>query len=107
MIPKKGDKIYVNSAYHISRGSADVEGGLATVEKVSVGISGGEECLFVTVEEHPGHNYNWSQCLSEEQEKLKKRFDKSKAHTCPDVDTPWIEEGDIVNGQPYTGKPIW
>ena len=108
MIPKKGDKIYVDSHYHISRGSDDVEGGLATVENVYEGISGGKKCIFVSVKEHPGTGYNWSQLLSKEQEKLKKQFGKEKAHPCPDIDTPWIEEGDITgNGEVYKGKSIW
>lgn len=104
VIPKKGDKVYVDSHYHISRGSDDVEGGLATIETVYEEISGGEKYTIITVEEHPGVGYNWSQFLSKKQEELKKQFGKSKAYPCPDIDTPWIEEGDIVNGKPYEGR---
>ena len=105
--PKVGDEIYVSSHFSISNGSSDCVGGLAKVVKVSSGISGGDSCLFVDVKEHPGHSYNWSQILSKEQDKLKKEFGKNRAYPDPDIDTPWIEDGDIVNGEVYHGKPIW
>lgn len=107
MRPKKGDKIYVDTHLHISRGSDDVVGGLATVTNVTDDISGGEPCVFVEVKEHPGHSYNWSQFLEKQQEALKVQFGDKAAYPDPDVDTPWIEEGDIVDGKPYKGPPIW
>lgn len=97
-LPKIGDKIYVDSHYYISHGSDDVEGGIATVS--------GVDKTFVETEEHPGHAYNWK-FLGPEQEGLKKKFGASKAHACPDIDTPFIEEGDFVNGKKYKGPPIW
>jgi hypothetical protein len=112
---KVGQKIYVESAFHISNGSADVVGGLATVTEVKEDISAGKPALFVSVKEHPGTAYNW-EILSEKQENLKNRFGTSKAHPDPDVDTPWIEDGDIVggkingkdyHGEVYHGKDIW
>jgi hypothetical protein len=88
--PKVGDEIYIPTSLHISRGSDDVQGGLATISDVSQGISGGELTWFVGVKEE-----------------LKKKFGKSRAYPDPDVDTPWIQEGDIVNGQKYHGPDIW
>jgi len=99
---KVGDKIYVKTSLHISSGSLDVIGGLATVSKVSkIG-----EDIFVDVLEHPQHSYNWAY-LSKLQSKLKKEFGKKKAYPDPDIDTPWIEEGDFVNGEGYHGRPQW
>lgn len=107
MKPKVGSKIYVRSHFCISRGGDDVVGGLATVTRVYEDISGGEKHVFVEVAEHPGNGYNWSQFLEKEQDKLKKQFGESVAHPDPDVDTPWIQDGDWVDGKVYHGKPIW
>lgn len=109
---KVGQEIYVETHLHISRGSDDVIGGRATVTKVTKQISGGEPCLFVEVAEHPDTSYNWSQHLSKEQTKLKKEFGEKRAYPDPDVDTPWIEDGDWVsfdgeNSHEYHGDPIW
>lgn len=106
-LERPSGEIYVGSHFYISEGSRDVVGGLAKISDVSEGISGGEPCIFVEVEEHPGHSYNWTQMLSKEQAKLKKEFGKKRAYADPDIDTPWIEEGDIVDGKPYHGDPIW
>lgn len=106
-VPKVGSDIYVSSSFSISNGSSDVVGGLGKVKNVECGISGGQPCIFIEVVEHPGRSYNWSQILLKEQAKLKKEFGKKRAYPDPDIDTPWIEEGDIVNGVPYKGKPIW
>jgi hypothetical protein len=112
---KVGQKIYVESALHMSRGSDDVVGGLATVTKISEGISAGKPALFVVVKEHPGVAYNW-EVLSEKQEALKERFGKNKAYPDPDIDRPWIQDGDTVSGkingkvynnEVYHGKDIW
>jgi hypothetical protein len=104
---KVGQKIYVETSLYLSHGSDDVIGGLATINKVEEGISGGVPCLFVSVKEHPGHSYNWSHYLKKDQERLKKEFGKNKAHASPDIDRPWIEKGDTVNGKIYDGDPIW
>jgi hypothetical protein len=104
-VPKVGDKIYVESHFYISRGSDDVTGGLATVTRVDRTYEKYGN-LFVEVAEHPGHSYNWIM-LAEEQEKLKKEFGNKLAYPSPDIDTPWIEPGDIVNGVVYNGPPIW
>ena len=103
---KKGDKIYVNSSYYLSHGSDDFEGGIATVSKVTENMSAGNKTPFVEIKERPGSSYDWKE-LSKKQKELKKEFGTQKAHPKPDVDRPWIEPGDIVNGQIYKGKPIW
>ena len=104
---KIGDKIYIHGSCSISNGSSDVAGGLATIKKITNGISGGEPCRFVELEGIPGHSYNWDCYLKQDQAKLKKEYGKQKAKPDPDIDTPWIEAGDIVDGKVYTGKPIW
>jgi hypothetical protein len=105
--PKVGQKIYIRTSLHISSGHLDVAGGKATIKRVFKGMSGGVMVDFVEIEEVPGPQYNWEQFLSKEQEKLKKQYGKQKAHPDPDIDTPWIEEGDIVNGKKYHGPDIW
>lgn len=104
---KPGSKIYIQGSCSISNGSSDVRGGLATVKKITTSISGGEKCRFVELEGIPGHSYNWDQFLKKEQSRLKKEYGKQTAKPDPDIDTPWIESGDIVNGEVYQGKPIW
>lgn len=101
-VPEVGDKIYVDSSFSISNGSSDVVGGLATVTKVDKEDYG----IFVSVKEHPGHSYNW-EILAENQNELRKEFGSKKAYPDPDIDTPWIEDGDAVNGHVYHGPDIW
>ncbi len=81
--PEPGDMIYVDTHLYMSIGVDDVEGGLATVSKVTMGVSAGNPTPFVSVDEHPGHSYNWVM-LSERQEHLKKEFGDLRAHACPD-----------------------
>jgi len=100
--PKVGDKIYIPSECYISHGSDDVDGGLATVKNVTKV----NKYTYIEVKENPGTEYVW-EYLSKKQEKLKKEFGKKKARKCPDIDTPWIEEGDTVDGKVYHGPPIW
>lgn len=104
--PKVGSKIYVNSSFYISHGSDDFVGGIATISKVYQDISGGKKTWFIEIEERPDTAYNY-EILAEEQKKLKKEFGKQKAHPDPDIDTPWIEDGDWVDGKVYHGKDIW
>lgn len=109
-LPKIGDKIYIPSAYHISNGEDDVEGGLATVESIEVSKFVPLEhpnSIFVTfVETGKAVSYNWKH-LMKNQEKWSKEYVDKAAHPSPDINTPWIEEGDIVNGSKYKGPPIW
>ena len=83
----------------ISNGSSDVVGGLATISCVEQ--KGGY--VWVTVKEHPNRTHNW-EMLQKEQAKLKKEFGKRKAYPDPDIDTPWIEPGDTVDGVEYIGQ---
>lgn len=105
-MPEVGQKIYVHSSYYISHGSDDFVGGLATISAVKEGISAGKPCPFVSIEERPGVEYNW-EFLEEEQEELKKQFGEEKSHSQPDIDTPWLEKGDILNGEIYDGPDVW
>lgn len=97
-LPKVGDEIYIPSAFYISRGSDDVVGGLATVSKIKDG--------FVSIQEFPGKSYSWKY-LSERQDDLRTKFGDKRAYADPDIDTPWIEKGDIVDGEICDGEPIW
>ena len=113
-IPFVGQKVYLNSCYYISHGSDDVAGGVATicaVEKIS------KTNYYVKLKGFPGCEYPYS-CFTDvvEQAKRKKEFGKQKAHRSPDIDTPWIEEGDLVggtingrayHGEVYKGPPVW
>jgi len=116
--PQIGDRIYVPSSFHISRGEDDVVGGLATITRVYKSMSGGDpNCIFVDVEEHPNKGYNWTQRISKDQKKLKKTFGKKRAYPDPDINTPWLEPGDHYSsydgrtGQTtsgiYKGPPVW
>lgn len=105
--PKIGQKIYVPGQMYISRGSDDIAGGKATIDHITLEISGGKPCHFVGVKEVPGLKYRWENYLQEQQADLKKQYGKQVAHPDPDIDTPWIEPGDIVNGKVYEGAPQW
>lgn len=105
----KGDKMYVRGSMSISNGSSDTAGGLATIEEIKINEHLGIDHfngIFVTFEELPGHSYNYKNLLNE-QEELSKRYENQIAHPDPDIDMPWIEQGDIVNGAVYNGNPIW
>jgi len=104
---KSGDKIYIPSVCYISRGSDDVQGGIATVDKVTTEISGGKDAIFITILEVKGTKYNWSRYLQPMQDKLKKEFGDQIAKPDPDIDCPWIETGDTVNGKEYNGPDKW
>ena len=82
-LPKVGEDIYIEGAMYLSHGIDDYNGGLAKVSKVKKGISGGEDTHYVSVEELPGHSWNW-EYLAEEQDDLKKEYKKQRAHPDPD-----------------------
>lgn len=108
-LPKIGDKIYIHSSFYISRGEDDVLGGLATINKVEVSKHLPiEHCnsVMIGVKEVSSTLYNYKSLL-EEQEELKKQFGENSTRPDPDINTPWIQSGDIVNGEIYTGKDIW
>ncbi len=100
-VPEVGDKIYVPSSFSISHGSDDFAGGKAAVKRVykRYGV------LFVDIEEG-NRGYNW-EIIGPDQLKLRKEYKGKVAHPDPDIDTPWIEPGDTVNGVKYKGPPIW
>lgn len=105
---KKGDKIYIPSQLHISRGSDDIAGGLATINKLIDNPNlpdGHYNKTMVSLEETSGHSYNLNY-LKENQEKWSKEYAGKIAHPDPDIDTPWIEDGDFVNGKVYHGPSI-
>ena len=95
---KIGDDIYIPSAMYISRGSDDRIGGLAKIIKIN------DESI--TVDTFPHISFGYQNLLSK-QEELKKQFGNNRAYPDPDIDTPFIEKGDIVNGKVYNGNPIW
>ena len=104
-----GDKMYVRGSMSISNGSADVAGGLATIKKIKIDEKLGVNHfngVFVEFEELPGHSYNYK-FLLEDQELLAKQYEGKFAHPDPDIDTPWIQDGDIVDGKLYRGPDIW
>ncbi len=109
-LPKIGDKLYVPSAYHISRGEDDIDGGLATISKVEISKhlpKNHINSIMVKFEElDKATSYNY-RILLEQQKELKEEYGDQVAKPNPDINTPWIESGDIVNGREYNGKPIW
>ena len=108
-IPKIGDKLYVGTSLYISRGSDDVAGGLATINKVDISKNipiDHINAIMVSFKEVPGVGYNYKSLVAD-QKRLAKDYKGQKAHPDPDVDTPWIEDGDTVNGKPYKGSSIW
>ena len=81
--PKVGDEVYVGTALYMSHGADDFQGGLCKITEVGVGISAGKPEWFVSVEERPGHGYNYS-ILLESQEKWKAEFGTNRGYPDPD-----------------------
>jgi hypothetical protein len=84
--PFIGQKIYVPTSIYLSHGMDDFVGGIATISKIEKSAYLPEDhCnyLMVGIEEKPGTLYNWNSLLSE-QEELKIRFKKHRAHPDPD-----------------------
>lgn len=79
--PSPGDEIYVPTAWYLSRGRDDVQGGKATVERLKRSYG----TLWVYVKELPGRGHNW-EIIGPDQEKLKAEFGESRAHPDPDDD---------------------
>lgn len=106
---KKGDQMYIPTQLYISRGSDDIQGGKATITKLDINDKLGKDHtngVFVQFEGFPGRSWNYK-LLLDKQEEYAKEYKDQVAKPDPDVDTPWIEPGDIVDGKVYTGKPIW
>lgn len=107
--PKVGQKIYIPSKFHISNGSDDVQGGLATIDLIKINNDLPEDHynrVFVGFKEIPTSTYNWNH-LMENQEEYTRRYAGRVAHPDPDIDTPWIQNGDIVNGEKWTQGNVW
>lgn len=83
--PKVGQKIYAATELYLGHGADDFEGGIATISHVYKSMSAGKMVWFVKLKENPGTGYNWTEYLSKEQTKLKKKFGKKKAHAIPDL----------------------
>lgn len=80
---KIGGQLYLPTSAYLSHGVDDFHGGLAVVNKINKGISGGKPTLFVGFVEHPGHSYNLP-ILLEEQTELRERFGTQRAYPDPD-----------------------
>ena len=117
--PKIGDKIYVHSSFYISHGSDDFVGGLCTIDGIEYSKTLPEDhcnyCMvrikerpsMVRIKERPSTAYNYLYLL-EEQEELKEQFGDQVGYPDTDIDTPWLEKGDIVgDGEIYDGDPMW
>lgn len=106
---KIGEDMYVDSAMYISRGIDDRIGGLAKIKDIEISdtlpIEHGN-AIFISFEEFPGTSFNYKSLL-EKQDKLKAKFGNNRAYPDPDINTPWAEDGDILNGSVYRGKNIW
>ena len=90
--PRPGDFIYLPTAAYISHGRDDFQGGRCTVSEVHPGISGGEDAVYVSVHERPGHRYNW-EFLAKEQVALCALFGDSPGRVDPDYRPEFNEIG--------------
>lgn len=77
-VPNIGDEIYI-PVTDFPYPAHDVIGGLATVELVIPGISGGEETTYIVTVENPDTKFNWAD-LSQSQEQLKNQYGQRRAH---------------------------
>lgn len=105
---KIGDKLYIPSAYFISRGEDDFEGGLAEIDRIETKKHLPEKhCnrIMIGFKENPSAMYNYNYIL-EGQEEWSKEYSGRTAHPNPDINTPWIQNGDIVNGQIWKGGDV-
>jgi len=83
-LPEPGDEIYVPTSWYLSRGADDVQGGLATVERIEHKPSWGEHNRVWVYVEGIERGYNWSSLLPD-QAKLKAQFGERRAHADPDL----------------------
>lgn len=105
---KIGDKIYIPSAYFISRGSDDFEGGIAEIDRIVINEKLPEDHynrIMIGFKEQPSTTYNYNY-LMEGQEEWSQEYAGKIAHPSPDINTPWIQNGDIVNGKLWKGGNV-
>lgn len=108
--PKIGDKIYLPTQLYISRGEDDIAGGLAEIDRIEISKTLPENHYNSIMVGFKGFNKarSWNYAyLMENQNEWKKAYENSIAKPDPDINTPWIEAGDIVNGSIYEGKDIY
>ena len=89
-IPEVDDDIYVPSAYYLSHGVDDFEGGLCRIVKIEC-PEWSKGTPFVEVAERPGHSYNLDYLLGR-QDELRERFGDKRGKEAPDYD-PRFNEG--------------
>ncbi len=96
-----GDKLYIPGVMYISRGEDDIAGGIATVKKIKEDNNlpkNHTNKYFAEFEEIPNRSFNLTMLLRR-QEELSKKYAGEIAKPDPDINTPWIQNGDIVNGR--------
>jgi hypothetical protein len=83
-LPKVGEYIYSRTSLSIDHGETDVVGGLATVTKVTYGMSGGDpKTPFIEIAQHEQGGWNW-RVLWEDQQELMDEYGKDWAYADPD-----------------------
>jgi hypothetical protein len=87
---RAGDVIYVGSAFHLTHGCDDFQGGLAEVVAYSTDLVK-TGAPFVRVAQNPHTWYGWLG-LAPEQKELRARFGKNWSHPDPD-DRPQFNRG--------------
>ena len=102
--------MYIPTQLHISRGEDDIDGGIAEINKVQISdnlpIEHHNAIMVGFIGFPAGRLWNYKDLL-EKQEKLQAIYGENYAAPNPDINTPWIENGDIVNGNIYSGGDIW
>jgi hypothetical protein len=109
-LPKEGDKLYLPTQMYISRGDDDIQGGIAEIDRIEISkklpIEHYNSIMVGFKEIGEGRSWNYRYLL-ENQEEWSQKYAGKTAKPDPDINTPWIQEGDIVNEEVYKGKDIW
>jgi hypothetical protein len=88
---RAGDVIYVGSAFHLTHGRDDFQGGLAEVIAYTTELVASTQVPYVRVAQRPGTWYGWLG-LAPKQKELRARFGKNWSHPDPD-DRPKFNRG--------------
>jgi hypothetical protein len=91
---KPGDKLYIPTALYIGHGADDIQGGIATVNNITISKTLPQDhynFTFVVFEECPGRSYNLNYIL-ENQDKWAKKYGRDIAHPDPDLRPEFNEE---------------